>query len=86
MHLSPRCLAKTRRGKGPCQPPAMRNGRCRMHGGSRPGAPIGNRHALKHGFYAAGAIEERLLPTGFLRATRELVGDKKTIRRRGSPP
>ena len=36
--LSPRCGAKTRRGT-PCRAPAMPNGRCRMHGGSSPGAP-----------------------------------------------
>ena len=26
----------------PCQSPAMANGRCRMHGGTSPGAPKGN--------------------------------------------
>jgi hypothetical protein len=30
-----RCGAKTRRGTS-CQSPAMRNGRCRMHGGATP--------------------------------------------------
>ena len=58
MHLSPRCLARTRAGT-PCQSPAMTNGRCRMHGGKSPGAPKGNSHALKHGRYTAEAIARR---------------------------
>jgi uncharacterized protein YjcR len=31
----------------------MPNGRCRMHGGTSPGAPKGNRNAWKHGKYSA---------------------------------
>lgn len=31
----------------------MTNGRCRMHGGTSPGAPKGNRNAAKHGLYSA---------------------------------
>lgn len=47
---APRCGAKTRAGT-PCQLPAIRNkARCRLHGcGKGSGAPIGNKHALKHG-------------------------------------
>ncbi|WP_349775530.1 HGGxSTG domain-containing protein [Methylocystis echinoides] len=41
MLMSPRCGAKTRAGT-PCQSPAIANGRCRMHGGTNPGAPKGN--------------------------------------------
>lgn len=58
MHLSPRCGAKTRKGS-PCQAGAMRNGRCRMHGGKSTGAPKGNSNALKHGRYTAQAVEWR---------------------------
>jgi hypothetical protein len=58
MHQAPRCLARTRRGS-PCQSPAMKNGRCRMHGGTSPGAPKGNKNALKHGQYSADAIARR---------------------------
>lgn len=47
MNLSPRCLARTRRGTA-CQCPAMKNGRCKLHGGKSTGAP-GNRNAWKHG-------------------------------------
>lgn len=42
------CGAKTRAGH-PCRSSAMPNGRCRMHGGTNPGAPKGNRNAWKHG-------------------------------------
>ena len=42
-----------------CQSPAMKNGRCRMHGGKSPGAPKGNRNALKHGRYTAEAVLRR---------------------------
>ena len=33
---APRCGAKTRKGT-PCKAPAMKNGRCRMHGGKSTG-------------------------------------------------
>jgi len=58
MHQAPRCRARTRRGS-PCQSPAMKNGRCRMHGGPSPGAPKGNKNAYKHGRYTAEAIANR---------------------------
>lgn len=45
------CGAKTRNGT-PCKSNAMPNGRCRMHGGTSPGAPI------KHGRYAKYAPEK----------------------------
>ena len=72
MHQSPRCGAKTRRGS-PCRSPAMRNGRCRMHGGKSPGAPIGNRNALKHGRYTTGAVKRRRELAALLREMRQLV-------------
>lgn len=50
MHRSPRCGARTRAATA-CLSPAMPNGRCRMHGGTSPGAPSGNRRAYKHGLY-----------------------------------
>jgi hypothetical protein len=47
---SARCGAKTRLGT-PCLSPAVRDHkRCRMHGGTNKGAPMGNSNALKHGF------------------------------------
>jgi uncharacterized protein YjcR len=58
MHLSPRCGARTRKGSE-CQSPAMRNGRCRMHGGKSSGAPTGNKNALKHGRYTSESIARK---------------------------
>ena len=72
MHQSPRCGAKTRSGS-PCRSPAMRSGRCRMHGGKSPGAPIGNRNALKHGRYTAEAIKRRRELAALLREMRQSV-------------
>ena len=37
----------------------MANGRCRMHGGTSTGAPIGNSNAWKHGHYTAEAAADR---------------------------
>ena len=54
---SPRCGAKTRQGKD-CRSPAMKNGRCRMHGGKSSGAPLGSAHGLfKHGFYTKQSLK-----------------------------
>ena len=72
MHLSPRCGARTRNGT-PCRSPAMANGRCRMHGGTSPGAPRGNDNALKHGHYTATAIAERRKLATLIRTMRALV-------------
>ena len=61
---APRCGAKTRRGT-PCRAPAMRNGRCRLHGGKSTGPKtpggierIRQAHLL-HGRYTRKAIAER---------------------------
>ena len=51
----------------------MANGRCRMHGGRSPGAPIGNANARKHGLYTADAIAERLELAALIRSMRGLV-------------
>ena len=72
IHQASRCLARTRRGT-PCQSPAMKNGRCRMHGGLSPGAPKGNKNAFKHGLYTNEAIARRREVAAIIRATRELV-------------
>ena len=78
MHRASKCRARTRSGQ-PCQAPAMSNGRCRMHGGTSPGAPKGNKNAFKHGRYTAEEIANRREITALLqtmralaRATREL--------------
>ncbi len=71
---APRCLARTR--KGPeCQSPAVKGRmRCRMHGGTNPGAPKGNRNAYKHGARSAKAEEA----ARFLRAMARLVKAQDT--------
>src|ERR1035438_762251 len=61
---APRCGARTRRGT-PCEGPAMRNGRCRMHGGASTGprTPEGldraRRAHWKHGLYSSENVAER---------------------------
>lgn len=72
MHQAQRCLARTRR-QTLCRSPAMKNGRCRMHGGTSPGAPKGNKNALKHGRYTAEAIAGRKSITELLRQARRLI-------------
>ena len=72
MHAAPRCGARTRRGT-PCKAPAMANGRCRMHGGPSPGAPLGNRHAWKHGAYTREAIAQRREVAELTRTMRALT-------------
>jgi glucans biosynthesis protein len=69
--MAPRCLALTRKGTE-CQSPAVKGRkRCRMYGGTNPGAPRGNRNAWKHGARSAeaeGAAQ-------FLREMKRLVAD-----------
>ena len=55
----PRCLAKTRSG-GECGQYAMKNGRCRFHGGKSTGAKSPHQ-PLKHGFYTKEAMSQRKL-------------------------
>jgi hypothetical protein len=66
------CGARTR-SRNSCQAPAMPNGRCRMHGGMSPGAPKGNKNALKHGLYTAEAIARRRHISGLIRAMKSSV-------------
>jgi hypothetical protein len=68
----PRCGARTRNGNS-CRAPAMPNGRCRMHGGLSPGAPKGNKNALKHGRYTAEAIARRRAISDLVRAVKALA-------------
>jgi hypothetical protein len=52
----------------------MPNGRCRLHGGLSPGAPKGNRNALKHGRYTAEALANRREVAALIRTMRALAG------------
>jgi hypothetical protein len=75
MNLSPRCLARTRRGTA-CLSPAMRGKkRCRLHGGKSTGAPKGNRNAWKHGARSAETIRSATLIRAFARLAREISDD-----------
>jgi hypothetical protein len=44
-----------------------------MHGGLSPGAPKGNKNALKHGRYTAEAIAQRREISGLVRAMKALA-------------
>jgi hypothetical protein len=61
---APRCGARTRSGS-PCRAPAMKNGRCRMHGGGCTGPRTAEGMArmtaanTKHGMYAAAGAPRR---------------------------
>lgn len=57
-HSMPRCGAKARTNNGlPCKAVAMANGRCRMHGGTNPGAPCGK----EHGRYLHGGCSKKVV-------------------------
>jgi hypothetical protein len=51
----------------------MVNSRCRMRGGTNPGAAKGNGNALKHGRYTAEAITSRREVAALVRAMRALA-------------
>jgi hypothetical protein len=76
--LAPRCGAMTRR-RTACQAPAMKNGRCRMHGGTssgpktRAGIESIRQRLTKHGKYSAAAIAERRYVRALLSEGRELL-------------
>lgn len=71
-HAAPRYLAMTRKGTA-CQSPAVKGRkRCRMHGGTNPGAPKGNQNARKHGGYSAKTLEA----VQYVKAIARLVRDE----------
>jgi hypothetical protein len=83
---APRCGARTRRG-ALCQCPAMRNGRCRIHGGlsTGPKTPEGRERSrmgpFKHGRYSkAVREEERRIRTQF-RSFRALLHEFRALER-----
>jgi len=77
-----RCGAKTRKGL-PCKSPAMKNGRCRLHGGLSTGAktPEGieriRQAVTKHGMYSVAAKAERAYLHKLLQHCRETLGKLK---------
>lgn len=80
---APRCGAKTRKGT-PCRSAAMKNGRCRMHGGSSTGprTPEGidriRASRTKHGRYSAASIAARRQARAALREIRALLRSAAT--------
>lgn len=75
---APRCGAKARSASA-CQAPAMKNGRCRFHGGKSTGPKTlegkarSRRANWRHGHYSREAQEERKEITLFLSEARELI-------------
>lgn len=66
-HAATRCGAYARTTGEPCKAPAMKNGRCRMHGGKAGRKSI-------HGRYSKQTIEQRREVRELLRALRGLIG------------
>ena len=66
------CGARTRSG-GACRQPAMKNGRCRLHGGK---SKAGREHGrYKHGMFTMEAIESRREYRQILKIAREMLED-----------
>ena len=73
---APRCGAKTRAGSI-CRQPAMKNGRCRLHGGKSPGAPRGERNGnYRHGLRTIEAAAQRRQAAEVRRELPRLLGDR----------
>ncbi len=66
LQAAARCGAYARTTGQPCRGPAMKNGRCRMHGGKAGRKPT-------HGRYTKAAVAERRKLRAMLRRLRELI-------------
>ena len=74
--LSLTCGAKTRKDTPCLTRPVKGRRRCRMHGGTNPGAPRGPRHGrYKHGFYSKQAEAQRSSLKTLLKAAQDLLAD-----------
>lgn len=62
------CGAKARSTGQPCRGSAMKNGRCRLHGGVSTGRPITT------GLWTKEAIRQRKNVSALIRQTKELLG------------
>jgi len=75
-----RCLAKTRSGAA-CKSPAMKNGRCRLHGGKSTGprTPEGIARIIKahfkHGEYTKQAREEQKRIRAFIKSLDKAIAE-----------
>ncbi len=73
MNLAPRCGARSKRTGNACEAPAMKNGRCRFHGGKSTGPAKGSQNALKHGMRSAEFVAWRKAANDVLRENRALI-------------
>ena len=77
---APRCGARTRRGAA-CRCAAMKNGRCRMHGGLSTGPRTiegldrSRRANLRHGNYSEAAKRIRREVRNLIRRSRAMLAD-----------
>ena len=72
-----RCVDESR---DAMQSPAMKNGRCRMHGGTNPGAPKGTANGnYRHGLYTCEAVEERRFLAELRRAARVAIEEVEQV-------
>lgn len=69
------CGAKTRVG-GCCRQPAMKNGRCRLHGGKSLSCKAHGRYL--HGMRTKEAIERKKQFNSLLKEARELLAVRRT--------
>jgi hypothetical protein len=82
---APRCRAHSRRTKLPCRAPAMKNGRCRMHGGRSTGPTTeggkerSKKANLRHGRYSAASRIDKELLTVLLREWDALDAELKAL-------
>ena len=80
---APRCGARRKHDGGSCEGAAMKNGRCRFHGGKSTGAktPEGaeraRQAALRHGYYAGAATAERRQARVALACLRQTMANLK---------
>ncbi len=70
MNRAPRCGARTRAGT-PCKAPALRNGRCRLHGGKSLSGSAHGRY--RTGEYTREAIARRKALNALLRRARQIL-------------
>ena len=81
---APRCGAKTRRGTS-CECPAMRNGRCRLHGGLSTGPKTAEgierirRAVTKHGRYSKTAKKEQHTIQTLMRDVRSFLKELAAV-------
>ncbi len=73
-----KCGAKTRKTK-PCQSPAMKNGRCRMHGGKSTGAKTKagieriRKANFKNGLYTQEMVLGRKYMSWLIKESRKII-------------